>query len=61
MSCIKPVPSVANILKKLYPSATILNEFTSTYYNDKNYSFEILFQKYKDSGFNNIYHPDIIG
>ena len=32
--------SVANNLKKIYLIATILNAFTSTYYDDKHDSFE---------------------
>ena len=36
MSCNTAIPSVANNLNNIYLSATILNESTSTYYNDKN-------------------------
>ena len=41
MNCNTKIPSVANILKNVYLSGTLLNEFTSTYYDDKNDSFEI--------------------
>ena len=53
------IPSISNTLKKNYLSRTILGEFTSTYYNDKNDSFEKN-QQYTSSYVNNIYHPSII-
>ena len=37
------ITSVENTLKKISLSETILNEFTSTYCDDKNDSFEMLF------------------
>ena len=57
MICINAIISVENTPKKIYLSVTILNEFTSTYYDDKNDYFEMLFQKYTASAVKNIYHP----
>ena len=54
------ITSVKNNRKNIYMSTTLLNESTSTYYYDKNYSFEMLFQKYTDSSVNNIYYQDLI-
>ena len=58
--CITKITSIANTLKNIPLGGTILNEFTSTYYNDNNDSFEMLFQKYTASAVNIIYHPEII-
>ena len=44
----------------IYLGGTILNEFASIYYNDKNDSFEMMFQIYTYSSVNNIYHPEIV-
>ena len=44
----------------IHLSTTIFNELTSTYYDDTDYSFEILLQKYTSSSGNKIYNPDII-
>ena len=60
MICSNEIISVENTPKKIYPSVTILNEFTSTYYDDKNDYFEMLFQNYAASDVNKIYHPSII-
>ena len=60
MSCITAVTSVVNIHKNIYLSVALLDEFTSTYYDDKNDSFEMLFQKYTDSAVNDIYHPSVV-
>ena len=54
------ITSVTNTTKNIYLSATILNELNSTYYDDKNDPFEILFQQYTASAVKNIYHPAII-
>ena len=50
--------SIGNTLKKIHLSKNILNEFTSTYYDDKKDYFEMLFQNYIASAVNNIYHTD---
>ena len=55
------INSVANTLKKIHLSETLLNLFTSTYYDDNNDSFEMLFQKYTAIYINIIYHRAIIG
>ena len=34
-----PIPSVANTLKKIHLSTTLLNEFIFTYYDDTYYYF----------------------
>ena len=36
MTCNTEIPSIDNTTKKINLSTTILNEFTSTYYDDKN-------------------------
>ena len=53
-------PSVANNLKKIYLSTTILNEFTFKDDYDNNYSFETLFRKYTPGSINKIYRPSLI-
>ena len=50
---------VANTLKKIYLGETLLNEFTSTYYDYNNDTFGILFQNLTASAVDNIYHPAI--
>ena len=60
MICSTTITSVANTLNKFHLSATIFNEFTSTYYDNKNDYFKMLLQKYTASAINNIYHPVII-
>ena len=60
MNCNTKIPSVANILKNVYLSGTLLNEFTSTYYYDKNGSFEMMFKQYIDSAVENISHPEMV-
>ena len=52
--------SVAKNPKKMYQNKNILNEFTSTYYDDKNHYFAMLFRQYTTSSINNIYHPSLI-
>ena len=37
------ITSVENTLKKIYLSTNNFNKFTSTYYDDNDYSFEMLF------------------
>ena len=39
ITCNTEIPSVANMLKKIHPSTNIFNEFTSSYYDDKNDGF----------------------
>ena len=41
------ITSLENTLKKIYLSATLMNELTSTYENDNNYSFEMFFNNIK--------------
>ena len=50
------ITSVANTLKNIYIGGTILGEFTSTYYDDNNYDFGMLFQQYTASVVESIYH-----
>ena len=57
MSCSTAIPYVENNPNMIYLGGTILNEFASIYYNDKNDSFEMMFQIYTYSSVNNIYHP----
>ena len=57
MRCSTAITSVKNNLKDIYLCGTIFNEFTFTYYADKNDYFEMLFQQYTDSAINKIYHP----
>ena len=54
------ITSVANNPNKRDLSKNLLNEFTSTYYDDKNDYFAMLFQNYTASSINNIYNPDPI-
>ena len=46
MTCNTSIPSVANTLNKIHISTIIFNVFNSTYYNNKNDGFELLFKKY---------------
>ena len=48
------IPYVANIMKELHLSTTIFNEFSSTYYDDKNDGFKLLFRQCKYNYVNNI-------
>ena len=59
MICITVIPSIANTMKNIYLIATLFNESTSTYYDDKNDYFEMLFQNYAASDVNKIYHPSL--
>ena len=52
--------SCSTVLKNIYPSGTLLGEFTSEYYHDKNYTSGLLFQKYTASDVDKIYHLSII-
>ena len=54
MNCNMEIPSVDNILEKIHLSSTIFNEFASTYYDNKNYGFGILFKHYTENSSNNI-------
>ena len=60
ISCSTPIPYVAITLKNIYLGGAILDEFTSEYYNDKNATFGMLFQKYKTSAVDNISHRSIV-
>ena len=60
MSCSNLTTYAENTPKNTNISGNILNESTSTYYGDKNDSFEILFQQYISSAVNNIYHTAIV-
>ena len=51
-----PITSFVNTLKNIYIGGTILGEFTSTYYDDNNYDFGMLFQQYTASVVESIYH-----
>ena len=37
-----------------------MGEFTSEYYNEKNYAFGLLFQTYTSSAAENNYHPSTV-
>ena len=52
--------SIENNLKNIHLSATILKEFTSTYCDDNNDTFGMLFQQYTAIYVNKIYHPSLI-
>ena len=52
--------SFANTLKNIYIGGNILGEFTSTYYDDNNYDFGMLFQQYTASVVDSIYHLSIV-
>ena len=54
------ITSVGNNLKKMYLGTTLLNQFNSTYYDDKYHSFAMLFQQYTVSFVNFFYHPYLI-
>ena len=60
MSCSTAITSVVNTLKKNYLSGTILDKFSSTYYDDNNDNFGLLFQQYTAIAVGNIYHPSIL-
>ena len=60
MICSNPITAVENNLKKIYLGGYLLVEFTSTYYDDKNDTFGLLFQQYTASAVENIYHPSIV-
>ena len=49
MRCSTAMDSVANTPKKIYLGGTLLYESASTYYEDKNVTFGLLFQQYKSS------------
>ena len=49
MSWSTAIPSVENKPKKIYPGGTLLDGFTSKYYDDNNDNFELLFQQYTTS------------
>ena len=59
MICNKPMTSVENTLNKIYFGGILWGEFTSEYYNDKNYTFGLLFQQYTARNDDNIYHLSI--
>ena len=48
MTCNTHIPSVDNNLKKNNTSTTIFNEFSSTYYGDKNDCFKFVSKKYTE-------------
>ena len=52
------ISSVDNNLNKFSISTTIFNEFTSTYYDDKNGGFGLLFKTFTANSDKNIDHPD---
>ena len=54
------IPSVAKYLKKIHISLTIFNELNSTYYNNKNYGFAMLFKQFKVNYYENNYQPSLI-
>ena len=60
MACNREICYVTNTLKKIHLSRNIFNEFTSTYYYEKNDGFEFLFKKYTENSVNNIYHSYLI-
>ena len=60
MICSSAITSLENTTKNIYLSGTLLDEFTSIYYNDKNDTFGMLFQQHKAIAVNNIYRPSIV-
>ena len=54
------ITSVANTLKKIHLSTIILNELTSTCYDDKDDCFSFLFQQYTAISVKNIDHPALV-
>ena len=60
MACNREICYVTNTLKKIHLSRNIFNEFTSTYYDNKNEDFGFLFGQYTENFVNNIYHPYLI-
>ena len=60
MTCSVTMNYVSYNLNKIYLTTTILIEFTSTYYDDNNDSFKMLFQLYTYIPVKNIYQPSIV-
>ena len=58
--CSTANPSVANNPKNIYLNTALLDKSTSTYYDDNNDSFEMLFQLYSSIPVKKIYHPSIV-
>ena len=44
MACNRTIPSAANALKKIHLSSDLYNEFVSTFYNDKGFTFGYIFR-----------------
>ena len=55
MTCSREIPSVDNIMNKIHLSTTIFNEFNSTYQDNKDDGFGLLFRHYTDNSVNVIY------
>ena len=60
MTCNMEMPSVAKNTKKTNFSATIFNESTSTYYDNKYDGFGMLSKQYKANCVNNINQTSLI-
>ena len=60
MTCNMTIPYIVNILKTIRLSTNIFIEFTSTYYDDINDCYEMLFKQYTETYVNNIDHPVLI-
>ena len=60
LTWISAIHCVANTLKNIYLSTTILNDLTTTYYDDTDGYFGIFFQSSTDSSVNIIYRSDLI-
>ena len=60
MTCNAEISFVANTLNKIHISTTIYNEFNSTYVEDKDNGFGILFKQYTVSCDNNVYQLYLI-
>ena len=55
-----PIPSIVNTLNNIYLDGPLWDELISEYYNENNYAFGQLFQKYSASVVDNIYHVSTI-
>ena len=60
MSYNTTINSAEKNMKKIHLSATIFNEFTSIYYDDRYDLFEMPIKKFTASSDNNSYRPDVI-
>ena len=60
ITCNTMIPSILNNPKKIHLSTTIFNSYYSTYFDDRNDGFEVLYKQYTSIFVNNIDHPYLI-